>query len=423
MIAAPLGALFADAEVGGLFSAGALTAAMTRVEAALAEAEAEVGVIPAEAGAEIARVLAGLQVDPALLAEGTASAGVPVPALVKALRAALPEAAAEWLHWGATSQDIVDGALVLQFGAALEVLEARLARTIGALKAASERHDELVMAARTRSQVATPVTFGLRAARWAQPLIAEGLALPEVRARMTVQFGGASGAGTAVAPHGPAISAALAARLGLSDGPAWHTDRGAVQALGQWAVRLTAGLGKFAQDLVLMGRTSEASAGEGGGSSTMPQKANPVAAEAVLTLSRLVATLAPALSTPHAEERDGAAWALEWLVLPQMLEATGAALAHAATLAETLRPNAEALRAPLTDGAALAEAASFALAPHMGRAEAQALVKRAARAEEPLVPALRRLTDAPVDWDALVPEAVVPACREAAAAVFARWPG
>ncbi|WP_373355234.1 lyase family protein [Pseudoroseicyclus sp. CXY001] len=419
MIGAPLGALFVEGEIAGLFSGAALTAAMIRVEAALAEAEAEAGVIPAEAGRAIAEGLAGLEIDPGALAEGTASAGVPVPALVAALRKALPEEAAAFVHWGATSQDIVDTALVLQYRAALGILEARAARLIAVLKAASEAHADLVMAARTRSQVATPITFGLRAARWAQPVIAEAAALPALRARLTVQFGGASGANTSVAPHGPAVSAGLAARLGLPDRPAWHTDRGAVQALGQWAARLGTGLAKMAGDLILLGRTGEVTAGIGGGSSTMPQKSNPVAAEAILTLTRLTATLAPALSAPHAEERDGAAWALEWLTLPQMLADTGAALAHAITLAETLRPDPAALRTPLDDGAALAEAASFALAPHLGRAEAQALVKEAAEADAPLIEALQRLTDAPVDWSALTPEAVIPACKAAAAQVFA----
>ncbi|MGZ9808876.1 lyase family protein [Pseudoroseicyclus sp. H15] len=420
MIGALLGALFVEEEVAGLFSGGALSAAMVRVEAALAEAEGAVGAIPAEAGQAIASGLAGVTIDPTRLAEGTAGAGVPVPALVKELRAALPAETAEYLHWGATSQDIVDTALVLQYRVALDILEARAARLTAALKAASETHAELVMAARTRSQVATPITFGLRCARWAQPVLAEAATLPALRARLTVQFGGASGANTAVAPHGPAISAALAKRLGLPEGPAWHGDRGAIAALGQWAARLSSGLAKFAGDLILLGRTGEAMAGQGGGSSTMPQKSNPVAAEAIVTLARLTATLAPALTQPHAEERDGAAWALEWLTLPQMLADTGAALAHAITLAETLRPNPGALRAPLTDGAALAEAASFALAHHMGRAAAQALVKQAASDDRPLIEALQALTDAPIDWSALTPEAVIPACKKAAAQVFSQ---
>ncbi len=404
------GALFGDPEVAALFSDAASVGAMIHVEQALARAEGACRVIPAEAARAIDAGLAEVVPDPAVLAAGTAAAGVPVPALVSALRGQLPPEAGQWLHWGATSQDIVDTALVLKLDAALTILAARMDALIAALSASARRWADLPMAGRTRSQIAAPTTFGLRVARWAQPLIAQRAELPAVHARVArVQFGGAVGTNAAIAPHGPAVTAALARELGLAAGPSWHGDRSGLGALAGWCAGTCAALGRMAGDLILMGRSEagEARAGSGGGSSTMPQKSNPVAAETIVALARHAACLVPAVQQAgiHAEERDGAAWALEWLALPQIVVATAAALRHADGLAATLTPDAARLRAALDleGGAALAELASFALAAQMPRAEAQALVKRAVAevAEQggTLVEAIARLSPVPVEID------------------------
>lgn len=404
-----LGPLLGDAEAAAAFSDAAEIAAMVRVERALALAEAACGVIPAEAGAAIDAGLAEVAPDPAALAVGTASAGVPVPALVAALRKALPPEAGQWLHWGATSQDIVDTGLALRLAPLLDLLAARVAALSDTLGEAARLWAELPLAGRTRSQVAAPITFGLRVARWRQPLPGLGADLDRLRPRLLrVQLGGAVGSNSAIAPHGPAVIAALAAELGLAAAPAWHADRSGLGALAGWCAGLTGALGKMAGDLILMGRSEsgEARAGAGGGSSTMPQKSNPVGAEAIGALARLVAALtAPMhLAALHAEERDGTAWTLEWLVLPQILVATAAALRHAQGLAETLAPDPGRMRAvlDLDGGAALAEAASFQLAAHMPRAEAQALVKRAVAERAPgetLAAALTRLGPVPLTLD------------------------
>jgi 3-carboxy-cis,cis-muconate cycloisomerase len=419
---AVLGPLFGDPEVAGLFSDATSVAAMIRVERALARAEGACGVIPAEAAWAIDAGLAGVALDPAGLAAGTAGAGVPVPALVSALRGRLPPEAGQWLHWGATSQDIVDTALVLQLDAALAILAARMDGLIETLSAAARRWADLPMAGRTRSQIAAPTTFGLRVARWAQPLIALRGELPPIHARVArVQFGGAVGTNAAIAPHGPAVTAALARELGLAAGPSWHGDRSALGALAAWCAGSSVALGRMAGDLILMGRSEagEARAGSGGGSSTMPQKSNPVAAETIVALARYAAYLVPAVQQAgiHAEERDGAAWALEWLALPQIVVATAAALRHANGLAATLVPDEARLRAALEleGGAALAELASFALAAQMPRAEAQALVKRAvaevAGQGGTLAEAIARLSPVAVEID------VTPALRAASAMV------
>ncbi len=427
------GDLFGDREIAALFSDKAMIARMIDVERALARAGARAGVVPPDAAAAIDATLADIVIPPEALASGTAGAGVPVPALVAALRGHLAGQAAGWLHWGATSQDIVDTALVLQLASAIDTFAARLDGLIAGLSVAALHHADLPMAGRTRSQIAAPITFGSRIARWAQPLMALRRELAPLRARVArVQLGGAVGTNAVLAPHGPAVTAALADELGLADGPCWHTDRAALIALAGWCASISGALGKMAGDLILMGRSEsgEAVAGEGGGSSTMPQKANPVAAETVVALAHLSAALvAPMhLAALHAEERDGAAWALEWLTLPQIVTATGACLRHAADLASTLAPDPDRMRAALAlgGGVIMAEVASFVLAATMPRAEAQALVKQAVTAAaaggETLADALARLAPGR-DWPRILdPVGQAPAAAAVVCQVFGAAP-
>ena len=384
-----LGPLLGDGQAEETLSEARFVAHMITVEAALARACGTVGLIPQDVAARLSDALAQSRIDPRDLGAGTAAAGVPVPALVKQLQAGLgPDG--QFLHWGATSQDIVDCAHVLQWREMLDMLAARVAQLLDALQHASDAQSDTLMAGRTRSQVATPISFGLRIATWAQPLIALDAALPDIRARLLrVQFGGASGSASAVGAHGAALSAQLARELGLTDAPCWHTDRMSIMAVGGWLAGVSAALAKMARDLVTLGRSeiAEARAGTGGGSSTMPQKSNPVGAEAIITLADWTACLQPALTRAASplEERDGAAWALEWLALPQMGMATAAALRHAQALADSLTadPARMAVQLNAGNGAVLAEAASFALAAYMPRPKAQDVVKAAlARAVE-----------------------------------------
>lgn len=427
--------VFGDPEVGPLFSDAAEIEAMIDFERALARAEAACGVIPAEAGAGLDTAMKGLVIPPEALTDATTAAAVPVPGLVTALRARIDPEAAQWLHWGATTQDIMDGGLLLRLRRSVDIVDGRLSRLIDTLLAAADREAGTAMAGRTRSQVATPISFGLRIAQWAQPLIDLSEMLGELRPRLfRVQFGGASGANTAVAPRGPAIIAALAKELDMAAAPPWHTSRVPLIAFMDWHGQLAGALGKIAGDLMVMGRSEiqEARAGKGGGSSTMPQKSNPVTAEAIGTLARYVSGLmAPAHSSAsHLEERDGVSWPLEWLVLPQIVVAVAAALRHGQDLAETLTANPERMRAGLDlgGGAAMAEAASFALAAHMPRAEAQALMKRvaqeAARSGESLEAVLRRESDAEIDWaEALDPVRAAEPSRDIIAMIAERWRG
>jgi len=405
-----MGGLFGDAEVGALFGIDAELRAMIDVEIALARVQARLGIIPAEAAGAIAGALATYTPDPAILAEGTRASGVIVPPLVEALRAEVGAPHGDRVHWGATTQDILDTALVLRLRGALTIIETRLDTLIAALADEAEHHATLPMAARTRSQVATPTTLGLRIAGWLAPLLRCRERLGEMRPRLlAVQMGGASGTLGVFGGEGIAVMEGLAAELDLAAPlKPWHAERDTLVDLAHWLALVTGSLGKMAGDLILTGRSEsgEVRAGEGGGSSTMPQKSNPVAAEALVAIARHNAAQVGAAHQAmlHAEERDCTAWALEWMVLPQMVAATGAALCHATGLARSLAPDAVRMRAMLGDDT-LAEATAFALAAHMPLGDAQALVKRAARGEGgqggALLDRLATLTDCPLDRDAL----------------------
>lgn len=420
--------LFADEELVRLLNDASDVAHMVAFERALAVVQGRLGIIPAEAAEAIAAGLSDLQIEPASLAAGTVSAGVPVPALVAELRGTVGGEAGSWLHWGATSQDVIDTAMVLQAKTAIGLLAARLDKLIGTLHRQSNRHADRLLAGRTRSQIATPITLGYRIAQWAHPLIDAETALPELRRNvLKVQFGGASGINGAIAPDGTSVSAALAKELDLQDNPSWHVNRTPVLALGSWLQQLGAGLAKMAGDLVLLGRSEigEVRSGTGGGSSTMPQKANPVQAEAILALQQIsiAAQAGLAAAASPLEERDGARWPLEWQFLPQMLIATGAMLNHALALAETLEPNDERLATTLTDNPELmAETASFLLSKHgIPRGEAKDLVAKAAASSEPFAEALAKSTDLDIDWKKnLDPASVIAPAWEMAARIFAK---
>ena len=418
-------ALLSDPEVAALLADAAQARAMVRVERALAVAEGRLGVIEPGVATAIERRLAKFEPDLMGLARGTAEAGVPVPALVAQLRVAVGGEAAGFLHWGATSQDIVDTALILQLREALVLLEGRLADLIAALARLADAHRATVAVARTRFQQAVPTTFGLKAAAWLAPLLRHRARLGELRPRLlVVQFGGAAGNLSALGAQGVAVMEALAAELDLGC-PAlpWHAQRDTLAELASWLALVTGSLGKLGLDLLLLAQSEVAEVREarGGGSSTMPQKANPVLSEALVTLARRDATLLAGMyqAMPHALERDGAAWQLEWAVLPDMIETTGAALAHADELARTLVVDPARARAVL-DAALdlpLAEAVSFALAEHVPRARAQELVKQAAReataSGRKLLEVLAARVDAKIDWERVRAEAERPACNDA----------
>jgi 3-carboxy-cis,cis-muconate cycloisomerase len=417
--------LLVDREVQGLLGDAAQARAMVAFEAALARVQGRLGVIDGTAAARIDAALAGFEPDLADLARGTAAAGVPIPALVAQLRRAVGGSAATFVHWGATSQDVVDTSLALQLREVLAVLEARLAGLAEALARLAEAHRATPMVARTRFQQALPTTFGLKAAGWLAPLPRHRARLAELRPRLlAVQLGGAAGNLAALGGRGVAVMEALARELGLAC-PAmpWHSQRDTLGELAAWLALVSGSLGKIGLDVLLLAQNEvgEVREAEGGGSSTMPQKSNPVRAEALVALARRNATLVGAVhqAALHAHERDGAAWQLEWATLPEMASITAAALAHTGRLAATLVVDAPRMRAVLdaTGGLLLAEAVSFALSEHLPRAQAQDLVKAACKealaSGRDLIEVVAERTQTPVDWAALRREAERPACADA----------
>ena len=378
--------LWADPEAAAFFGDGPEIAAMIRVEAALARVQGRLGVIPAEAAEVLAAYLAQATVAPEALAAATARDGVPVPELVAALRAGCPDPqAAGFLHWGATSQDIVDTALALRHTGLSQLWGARLQRLLIALADLAEGHAETPTAARTYGQEAVPTTFGAVVAGWGWGVLAAAAAWPGVRAGVArVSLAGAAGTLAAMGPQGPAVRAALAGELGLVDpGHAWHSGRGGIAGLAGWAGGLAGALGKLAEDVQLMAQSgiAEVAIAGAGGSSTMPQKQNPVPAAVLAALARHV--LAVQGAAIHRQQRDGAAWFSEWLALPPLCLALSRALGLAEDLLWRLLPDPAAMARPLTAPPALihAEALAFALAARMPRpeaaAEAAALCRRA----------------------------------------------
>lgn len=405
--------LFADPDIADIYSDIGTVRAMLDFEAALARVQGSLGIVPADASARIDKAVAEFSPDIGRLGIGTAAAGVPVVALVEQLREAVGGEAASYVHWGATTQDAMDTGLVLQIRRTLDHLEDRLERLVRLLADLAERHRGTLMVGRTRAQQALPTTFGLKAAGWLAPLLDDAETIDALRPRLLrVQLGGAAGNLAAYGDRGLELMEALAGELSLNipDAP-WHTQRQALAEFAGWLSLVSGSLGKMAQDLVLMSQSevAELRPGEGGGSSTMPQKSNPVGCEAVIAAARLNATLLSgmhqALIQEH--ERGGPGWQLEWLTLPQMVCCTGGALKNAIAAIETLVVEEARMRANLdaSNGLVLAEAASFALSAHMPRAEAQALVKDAckevAATGRPLMEELRARTGSPVDWDAL----------------------
>lgn len=406
--------LYGDAELQQLFTDSAEVRAMLLFEGALARVQGRLGIIPELSAAYIDRASMEVVIDPSGLAAGTAEAGVHAPALVDAFRAAMeaPEHAAH-IHHGATSQDVVDTGLVLRLRRVLDIMDARLEAVIAALDDKARAEAETVMAARTRSQIATPTTLGAKIAVWRAPLARCRARLAELRPRLLrVSLGGASGTLAAMGPKGPEVAAALAVELRLTHDPVpWHAARDNIAELGSLMTLISGALGKIGVDLIglMQSEVREVSAGIGGSSSTMPHKANPVGPEVLIALARANSGIVGRLyeAQLHAQEREGAAWALEWLTLPQVIVATGASLRHAQGLVETLeaRPDAMAAHIAGTNGLMLAEAATFALAEHMPRPKAQALVKAACKTATAegrhLRDVLAEASDAPVDWAAV----------------------
>jgi 3-carboxy-cis,cis-muconate cycloisomerase len=337
-----LSALLGDDEVAGYFSLEADIRAMLEFESALARAQGSAGLIPMEAAARIAAVCDEFSPDVAGLARGAAQDGVVAPALVKLLRAKVGAPHETHVHRGATSQDVVDTSLILRLKPVLAVFEARLLALTASLRGLETSQGAIRLMGRTRMQRALPIHAADKLRGWREPIERHVARLDELRPRLlVVQFGGAVGVRGDLEDKGEAIAAELARLLQLGAGPCWHVERDALAEFAAWASLVAGSLGKIGADIALMAQNEigEVKLADGGASSAMPHKSNPVRAEALVALARFNAALLGAhhQALVHENERSGAAWTLEWLVLPQMVVAAAAALRHAAALCAGLR--------------------------------------------------------------------------------------
>lgn len=367
---------------------------MLDFEAALARAEAAIGVIPADAAGPIADACRAESFDLAALAAAAPRSGNLAIPLVKALTASVarvnPEAA-RYVHWGATSQDVIDTGAMLGLRAGIDALLADTGRAISGFADLARRHRHTAVVARTWLQHALPMPFGLKLAEYAAALHRSQMRLRRLRREtLALQFGGAAGTLAALGDKGLPVAERLAAELELPlPNAPWHTHRDRIAEAASVFAILAGTCGKIARDVSLMMQTDVAEAfepsGEGrGGSSTMPHKRNPVAAASALAAATMAPNLAATLLAAQVQdhERSAGPWHAEWPTLPTLMLVTSGALASIVDIAEGLEVDAARMRSNLdaTGGLIMAEAVAMAFAERIGKSEAHHLIEAASKA-------------------------------------------
>jgi len=378
--------LFSTVDMSAAFSAQAHVRGMLAFEAALARAEAHAGIIPQEAAVAIEASSKVELFDITALYREAASAGTPAIPLVRMLTARTEGDAQKFVHWGATSQDAIDTATMLQMRDGLDLLIASLYSVCAACAKLAEQHRQTLMVGRTLLQQALPITFGLKAARWLALVVRQVQALRDHRKRtLAVQLGGAAGTLASLGENGLRVVELLAEELGLPapDLP-WHTERDRVAEIAVTLGVVAGAMAKIAGDIVLLAQTEIAEATEGmvagkGGSSAMPQKHNPVDATSALASARLAIGVVPVILSAMAQEHERAVggWQAEWVALPNLFCFTASAVERVGEAVSGLQidPAQMSANLDLTGGLIMAESLSMALAPHVGRPEAQRIVK------------------------------------------------
>jgi 3-carboxy-cis,cis-muconate cycloisomerase len=366
---------------------------MLDFEAALARAEATTGVIPKSAAEPIGKACKAEAFGIADLAEAATRSGNLAIPLVKALTANVAKAdaeAARYVHWGATSQDVIDSAAMLTLRAGIDALLADIDRAIAGFAKLARAHRNTAVVARTWLQHALPMPFGLKLAEYASALHRSKLRLRRLRGEtLALQFGGAAGTLAALGDKGLAVAEALARelKLPLPEAP-WHTHRDRIAEAASVLAILSGTCGKIARDVSLMmqtdvGEAFEPSGAGRGGSSTMPHKRNPVAAASALGAATMAPNLAATIFAAQVQdhERSAGPWHAEWPTLPALLLVTSGALAAIVDIAEGLEVDVERMRANLdtAHGLIMAEAVAFALAETVGKSEAHHLLEAASK--------------------------------------------
>jgi 3-carboxy-cis,cis-muconate cycloisomerase len=379
-------ALFSTNEMAAAFSLEAQVRGMLAFEAALALAEARAGIIPQDAANTIADSCREELFDVAALYREAEIAGTPAIPLVRMLTSQIGDDAKKFVHWGATSQDAIDTALMLQMRDGIDLLVNGLLDVCAVCERLAEQHRYTLMAGRTLLQQAVPITFGLKAARWLALEVRQIYALREHRERsLAVQLGGAAGTLAPLGENGLQVVELLADELGLPapDLP-WHSERDRIAEIAGTLGVVAGAMAKIASDVALLAQTEVGEASEGampgkGGSSAMPQKHNPVDAAFAIASARLaigeVSVILSAMTQEH--ERAVGGWQAEWVALPNLFRYTSGAVEHVRGMISELKvdPTRMSANLELTQGLIMAESLTMALAPHVGRPEAQRIVK------------------------------------------------
>jgi 3-carboxy-cis,cis-muconate cycloisomerase len=378
--------LFSTPQMTATFSPQAHVQGMLDFESALARAEARVGIIPQEAATAIAANCKAEFFDVTVLYREAVGAGTPAIPLVRMLTASLDGDAQKYVHWGATSQDAIDTAQMLQMRDGLDLLVEGLLDVCAACAALAEQHRHTLMVGRTLLQQALPITFGLKAARWLALATSQVGSLRDHRHHtLAVQLGGAAGTLASLGDNGLRVVGILAEILALPV-PAlpWHTERDRIAAIASTLGVVAGSMAKIALDVALLAQTEVGEASEGtapgkGGSSAMPQKHNPVDSTGAIASARLAIGLVPVILSAMAQEheRGVGGWQAEWTAIPDLFCFTAATVERIREAVSGLQVDPSRMKAnlDLTNGLVMAESLTMALAPHMGRPAAQRLVQ------------------------------------------------
>jgi 3-carboxy-cis,cis-muconate cycloisomerase len=397
--------IFSTAEMRHVFSDAARVGYYLEIEAAMAKAQARLGIIPEDAAKEIVRQCRIENIDFVRLKQQTERIGYPILGVVQQIVGLCADGLGEWCHWGATTQDITDTAAILQIRAALDLVEQDMEAVAAALADLARRYRDTPMAGRSNLQQAVPLTFGFKMAALLAAMQRHRERLKELRPRVLVgEFGGAVGTLASLGRDGLKVQAEMMRELGLGQPAiAWHTVRDTIGEVACFLGLVTGTLGKISMDVKLLMQTEVAEVYEPfhearGSSSTMPQKRNPISCLYIHSTAALVrqhvAALLEAAVADH--ERSTGPWEIEWIALPEIFLLASGALSQTRLLVQGLEVDAARMRAnlDLTKGMIVSEAVMMGLGPHLGRQRAHDLVydicRKVAATGEPLVDLLAK---------------------------------
>jgi 3-carboxy-cis,cis-muconate cycloisomerase len=397
--------IFSTAEMRHVFSDAARVGYYLEIEAAMAKAQARLGIIPEDAAKEIVRQCRIENIDFVRLKQQTERIGYPILGVVQQIVGLCADGLGEWCHWGATTQDITDTAAILQIRAALDLVEQDMEAVAAALADLARRYRDTPMAGRSNLQQAVPLTFGFKMAALLAAMQRHRERLKELRPRVLVgEFGGAVGTLASLGRDGLKVQAEMMKELGLGQPAiAWHTVRDTIGEVACFLGLVTGTLGKISMDVKLLMQTEVAEVYEPfhearGSSSTMPQKRNPISCLYIHSTAALVrqhvAALLEAAVADH--ERSTGPWEIEWIALPEIFLLASGALSQTRLLVQGLEVDAARMRAnlDLTKGMIVSEAVMMGLGPHLGRQRAHDLVydicRKVAATGEPLVDLLAK---------------------------------